>query len=148
MAKVHITLSRNAWLSSRFNCFYFFSVPCHGGQWWTTLLPTAVYCIPILFGYTAFIIDFYTLPINREDVVLFFNGKTLGPVLTDYSHLTLQNNWQATEVFLQRVNDNTLEANSSIQLKQLHSTHSILKFYQMHMCTIDNSLTATLPIFL
>lgn len=50
------------------------------------------------------------------------------PVLTNRSNLTMQFNWQDTQVFLQGVNESTMEAISSSQPKHLQSTHSIWSF--------------------
>lgn len=60
--------------------------------------------VPVTFGNTSSVIDFYLLPISRADLVLGIQSlNTLGLILMDYANLTMQFQWHGQNINLQDI---------------------------------------------
>lgn len=96
-------------------------------------------------------IDFYISPISGAEAVLRMQWlKTPGPVITDYSNLTVKITWEERDINMHRITAPTIEEISS-NLKKIHSIDSIAAFYYLEMSNISsNSLPtfSSLPSFI
>lgn len=100
----------------------------------TNFCCTSVYSqVPVILDRQTFLIDFYVLPLSGAEVVLGIQWlKTLGPITTDYSTLTMQFQWDGILVSLQRINDGNMEAISSCHIQ---ATHVISECYHLQLTT-------------
>lgn len=65
--------------------------------------------------------------------------KTLGPIAIDYTTLSMQFQWNGNHVVIEGINDSTLEAITSSQLKLMQATNAIAEFYHLQLTTTTSS---------
>lgn len=101
---------------------------------------TIYHQVPVTLDTHTFHTDFVILPLSGQEVVSGVQWiKTVGPIITYYSELTMSFQWQNAQISLHGIKDGQLESISSSQLKCMHVTQAIAEFYQLH---IYNSISA------
>ncbi|XP_043725704.1 uncharacterized protein LOC122672270 [Telopea speciosissima] len=97
-------------------------------------------CKPIslqLQGHT-FTIELYLLPIEGAEIVLGIQWlQQLGPILTDYKHLTMNFEWEGRKVQLQREMAVKHDPVSHHQLAKMTAAQTVASFYHMKMVSTD-----------
>lgn len=90
--------------------------------------------VPLIIQGNSFTVDFYILPLGVAEVVLgvpWLQG--LGPILMDYSKLTLQFSKLGHTITLTADTTPQPSTLSLAQMKRCVQTHSISQFYHIHV---------------
>ena len=97
-------------------------------------------------SYTTFNVDLYVLPISGANVVLGVHWlKSLGPVLTDYNHLTMQFFYEGNLIHLQGDMDAALSSLSSLQFRRLSRKNRDGLYYHITLLPNVDTSTQDLP---
>lgn len=93
-----------------------------------------------------FMVDLHVLPLCGVDVVLRVQWlKSLGPVLTDYSTLTMKFVHHGSLIELKSNSDVPLSAVSPPQLRHLTQTQSVSAFFHIRICSSAPPMRLTHP---
>lgn len=95
----------------------------------------------------SFDVDFFVLPIQGTDVLGVHWLATLGNVLTNYQHLSMDFIWQQQHITSRGDSTSKAEPISFDQLKHLHTTNTIASFFQnLHLIPSSKSPTTPTPV--
>ena len=98
-------------------------------------------------GHT-FTLDLHVLPICGADVVLGVHWlKSLGPILTDYSTLTMKFVHQGNIIELRGDATHDIEAISPTQLRRMVQTNAVNEFFHLRVCPSPPSSPTIPPFF-
>ena len=102
--------------------------------------------VPITIQTTTFHVDLYVLPISSANVVLGVHWlKSLGPVLTDCNHLTMQFFYEGNLIHLQGDMDAALSSLSSLQFRRLSRKNRDGLYYHITLLSSVDTTTQDLP---
>ncbi|WVZ02838.1 hypothetical protein V8G54_023644 [Vigna mungo] len=105
--------------------------------------------VPISIQGHIFTVDLHVLPINGADVVLSIQWlKTLSPIVTDYSQMTMRFDREGRTVELSATSSSSPQDISAHQLKRLFQTNSVAAYFHIQISPTSfpsQPTTATLP---
>ena len=103
--------------------------------------------VPVNIQDHAFTVDFHVLPICDADVVLGVQWlKLLGPVLTDYTTLTMKFIYAGKLIELAGEHDKNIEQISPLQLRRLVHTGNTSSYFHILLEPHTTTFPSHLPI--